>query len=67
MPEASAELGITNGLMKRLCRVYGIARWPFRKFNSLVLFKQSIEASESISEDGRKVRPMQNDNLKKAK
>lgn len=35
MQEAAQQLGIGLSVLKRVCRTIGLARWPFRKRQSL--------------------------------
>lgn len=35
MQEAASQLGIGLSVLKRVCRAIGLARWPFRKRQSL--------------------------------
>lgn len=33
--EASEELGVSTTIVKRLCRKFGIKRWPYRQINAI--------------------------------
>lgn len=41
--EAARHLGIGLTVLKRICRQYGVPRWPFRKIKSLDRLLQNVE------------------------
>ncbi|EKX37577.1 hypothetical protein GUITHDRAFT_77999, partial [Guillardia theta CCMP2712] len=50
LPEKAVakELGICLTSLKKLCRSYGITRWPFRKLKSLQRTMKKVETESQI-------------------
>ncbi|EKX39610.1 hypothetical protein GUITHDRAFT_76281 [Guillardia theta CCMP2712] len=55
LPEKAVakELGICLTSLKKLCRSYGITRWPFRKLKSLERTMRKVQTEESWNVGGQ--------------
>uniref|UniRef100_A0A7S0E5L6 RWP-RK domain-containing protein n=1 Tax=Hanusia phi TaxID=3032 RepID=A0A7S0E5L6_9CRYP len=55
LPEKAVakELGICLTSLKKLCRSYGITRWPFRKLKSLERTMRKVQTEESWNSGGQ--------------
>ncbi len=53
LPEKAVakELGICLTSLKKLCRSYGITRWPFRKLKSLERTMRKVNETDTITDD----------------
>ena len=45
MREAAERLGSSMSLLKKKCRLLGVARWPFRKIRSLSTLADTLEGA----------------------
>jgi hypothetical protein len=49
--EAARRLGIGLTVLKRICRKFGVPRWPYRKLKSLDRLISNVEVCHIISEE----------------
>ncbi|GAX83069.1 hypothetical protein CEUSTIGMA_g10495.t1 [Chlamydomonas eustigma] len=52
---AASVLGVSCNALKRLCRSYGIARWPYRKVQGLLSLRLAVENDSNITDFDREV------------
>jgi hypothetical protein len=46
--EAARKLGVGLTVLKRICRKFGVPRWPYRKLKSLDRLITNVEVRESL-------------------
>ena len=52
--EAAKKLGVGLTVLKRICRKFGVPRWPYRKLKSLDRLITNVEVN-LLADDGRDI------------
>jgi len=53
--EASKNLGICATVLKKICRKYGIQRWPHRKIKSLERMIEVLQSATVVPEEQKRI------------